>query len=154
MIPLLLLIVFGLINFGIIFSQQLTINNAVRDGARKAVVNDASSPARTCDGILAEVQNQLSAIGIGPAEAKNVQVKVTQDGWTNASGCGSTFQSTSFGAAASHRPCIGSFSTSANTARSIIVEARYVADVAVSVPPFPTTITLTSKGVYRCEFSA
>ncbi len=149
-VPLLLLIVFGLINFGIIFSQQLTMNNAVRDGARKAVVNDAGSPGRTCNGILANVHNQLAGLSINPAD---VEVRVTQDGWTNANGCGTTFQKTTFGGRSGSIPCLGSFATATNTARSIIVEARYVADIAVSVPPFPTTITLASKGVYRCEFS-
>lgn len=38
-VPLLLLIVFGIVNFGIVFSQQLTLNNALREGARKAVIN-------------------------------------------------------------------------------------------------------------------
>lgn len=80
-LPLVLLLVFGMINYGVVFSQQLTLNNAVREGARKAVVNDpfvgATTNPRTCDGILASVKNQLSGLALNNSA---VQVKVTQDG--------------------------------------------------------------------------
>lgn len=144
-VPLLLLIVFGIINFGVIFSQQLTMNNGVREGARRAVVADTASP-RTCNQIISSVQNQLSGLGLNPTQ---VAIKVTQQGWSNAQACGATFQKSTFGAAANLVPCKGSFSSSG----SLIVEARYVSNIPVSFPPFPTTITLTSKAVYRCEFS-
>ena len=52
-VPVLLLIVFGIINFGVLFSQQLTLNNAVREGARKAVVNEVSTN-RQCGGAKAK----------------------------------------------------------------------------------------------------
>lgn len=39
--PILLLLVFGIINFGVLFAQKLAINNAVREGARAAVVGAA-----------------------------------------------------------------------------------------------------------------
>ena len=91
-VPIVLLLVFGIINFGFVFSQQSTLNNAVREGARRAVVNDpfngtsTTANPRKCDGIIASIKNQLSGLGLNAA---NVQVKVTQDGWTNASACGS-----------------------------------------------------------------
>jgi Flp pilus assembly protein TadG len=155
-VTILLIIVFGVINFGIIFSQQSTMNNAVREGARRAVVNDpyngatASANPRTCDGIIASVKNQLSGLALDPAA---VQIRVTQDGWTNANSCGGGFQSTSFGGNGARQPCIGSFDSGTNTARSIVVETKYVSDLALSVWPFPSSLTLTSKAVYRCEFS-
>ncbi|MFC6238780.1 TadE/TadG family type IV pilus assembly protein [Longivirga aurantiaca] len=150
-VPLLLLIVFGIINFGVLFSQQVSINNAVREGARRAVVGDPSAP-RTCDGILASVRNELSGLALNPAD---VQIKVTQDWGTgsDSNGCGSAFVLASFGANAGKVPCKGSYDATTNTARSLIVEAKLVSTIPVSFPPFPTTITLTSKAVYRCEFS-
>ena len=144
-VPLLLLIVFGIINFGILFSQQLTINNAVREGARRAVVGDPASP-RTCDAIISSVRNQLSGIALNPA---NVQIKVTQNGFSNANACGVNFVSVNFNPNGSLVPCKGSQPTNG----SLVVEARLVSTVPVSFPPFPTTLTLTSKAVYRCEFT-
>jgi Flp pilus assembly protein TadG len=147
--PLLLLIVFGIINFGFLFSQQLTLNNGVREGDRRAVVSGPAAP-RTCDGIIASVQNQLSGLAMN---SSNVRVKVTQDGWTNTESCGTSFVSTTFGSTATNVPCVGSFDTATNAGRSLIVEAQYVAAIPVAFPPFPTTLTLSSKAVFRCEFS-
>jgi Flp pilus assembly protein TadG len=149
-VPLLLLIVFGIINFGIIFSQQLTINNAVREGARRAVVADPAAP-RSCDQIISSVRNQLSGIALDPA---TVQIKVTQDGWTDPSStCGSTFVTSGFGAKAGNIPCTNSFNATDHSG-SLIVEAKFDSRILMSVPPFPTTLTLTSKAVYRCEFTS
>jgi Flp pilus assembly protein TadG len=155
-VPVLVLLVFGIINFGFLFSQQSSLNNGVREGARRAVVNDpyngvsASANPRTCDGIITSIKNQLSGLGLNAAA---VQVKVSQDGWTSSDSCGSTFQASTFGTASSHTPCIGSFDTATNTARSLIVEVKYVSMIPAALPPFPTTMTLTSKAVYRCEFN-
>lgn len=156
-LPLLLVLMFGLIDFGFVFSQQLTLNNAVREGARRAVVNDpyngnsTTANPRTCDGILTSVKNQLLGLGMDNSQ---VQLKITQDGWTNSNACGTSFQSTSFGSAAANIPCIGSFDTSTNTARSIIVQAQYTSKLIIAFPPFPTTLPLTAKAVYRCEFTS
>jgi Flp pilus assembly protein TadG len=149
-VPLLLLLVFGIINFGIIFSQQLTLNNAVREGARRAVVNDPGSP-RSCDQILASVKNDLSGLALN---ASQVQVKITQSGYTNSSSaCGSSFVTSTFGTTAANIPCKGSLSGT-GAIPSLQVETKYVSNIPVAFPPFPTTITLSSKAVYRCEFSA
>lgn len=155
-VSILLVIVFGVINFGIVFSQQSTLNNAVREGARRAVVNDpfdgasASANPRTCDGIITSIKNQLSGLAL---DNDAVKVKITQDGWTNGNSCGASFQTTSFGGNAAHQPCIGSFDTGTNAARSIIVETEYVSGLVQPIPPFPDSFTLKSKAVYRCEFT-
>ncbi len=148
-VPLLLLLVFGIINFGIIFSQQLTLNNAVREGARRAVVNDPGSP-RSCDQIISSVKNDLSGLALN---ASQVQVKVTQSGFSSSNSCGSSFATSTFGATATNIPCKGSLSGT-GAIPSLQVETKYVSSIPVAFPPFPTTITLTSKAVYRCEFSA
>jgi Flp pilus assembly protein TadG len=147
-VPVLLLLVFGIITFGIIFSQQLTLNNAAREGARKAIVNEVSA-SRTCDGIRRSVQDAIAGIGM---TATNVQVKITQDGWSDGNACGNTFVSSFTGAAAARIPCRGSYNVSTGS-RDLIVEARYVSSLPAAFPPLPRTITLTSKAVYRCEFS-
>jgi uncharacterized membrane protein YgcG len=171
-VPLLLLLVFGIINFGILFSQQLTLNNAVREGDRRAVVNDATA-ARTCDGILASVKNDLSGLALNPA---NVSVKVTQQGFSNANSCGTAFVKTSFGSRANNIPCKGSLTSGGGNGggngggdgegdgeggsgggsgvTALVVEAQSVSTIPVAFPPFPTTITLSSKAVYRCEFTS
>ena len=148
----LLVIVFGIINFGFVFSQQSTLNNAVREGARRAVVNDpyagATSDPRSCDGIIVSIKNELSGLAL---DNDSVEVKVTQDGGTVTDPCGGGFQTSSF-TNGEALPCTGAFKD--NTAGSIVVETKYDSTIPVSFPPFPTTLTLTSKAVYRCEFSS
>ncbi len=149
-LPLVLLLVFGIINFGFVFSQQLTINNGVREGARRAVVADPSAP-RSCDQIIASVRNQLSGLALDPTR---VQIKVSQDGWTDTgSTCGAAFVSVDFGSNGSNVPCTNSYNATDHSG-SLVVETKYVSILPVSFPPFPTTMTLTSKAVYRCEFTS
>lgn len=48
-LPLLVALVFGIIQFGITFNNYVTLTDAARAGARKAVVSrDASDPAGEC----------------------------------------------------------------------------------------------------------
>lgn len=42
-VPVLLLLVLGIIDFGYVFGQQLSLNQAVREGARKAVVTEGAT---------------------------------------------------------------------------------------------------------------
>ena len=147
--PLVLLIVIGVTNFGILYSQHLRLDD-IRDGAVKALITDGNSGVVTCDGILASVRNQLSGHGLNPAKAA---AKITQDGWITGKACGNTFQASSFGGNGNNEPCLGSFDAITNTRRSIIVEVQYVSDLAVHMPPFPKTMTLSSKGLHRCESS-
>jgi Flp pilus assembly protein TadG len=132
-VPLLLLIVFGIINFGTLFSQQLTINNGVREGARRAVVADPAAP-RSCDQIITSVRNQLSGIALDTAQ---VQVKVSQNGWSDgASSCGSGFVTTNFGANGAHIPCTNSYNA-ADHSGSLVVEAKYELEDPGVVPAVP-----------------
>jgi Flp pilus assembly protein TadG len=148
-VPILLLLVFGIVNFGILFSQQITLNNGVREGARRAVVADPAAP-RSCDQIISSVRNQLSGLSLSPSQ---VQIKVSQDGWNDANACGGGFVSSGFGTNGTNVPCTNSYNA-ANHSGSLVVEAKYVSSIPMSLPPFPTSMTLTSKAVYRCEFTS
>lgn len=158
---LVFLLLFGLINFGIIFSQQLTLNNAVREGARKAVVNEVN-PNRTCQGILNATRNEMSGLAMTPA---TVKFKISTSGFTSTQPCvagGSSpvdaqgFSATVTNGTAANAPCKGSFVTTstAGTAGSLVVEARYTTSALIGFPPFSNSFTIQSKAVYRCEFSA
>jgi Flp pilus assembly protein TadG len=147
-VPLVLLLVFGIINYGVVFSQQLSMNNAVREGARRAVVADPTAP-RTCNAIIASVHNQLAGLALDRAE---VEVLVSTDGFTSSQPCSTTWSATTFPDKGANLPCRGSYN-GGNTG-SLVVQARYQSRYLVAFPPFPTTTTLTSKAVYRCEYDA
>jgi Flp pilus assembly protein TadG len=62
-VPLLITLVFGIINFGAWFGQQLALNQAVREGARAAVV---AGTGRTAD-VPTLVQNATTGIAMDPS---------------------------------------------------------------------------------------
>lgn len=81
-LPLLLLLVFGIIEFGRIFNAYLVVNNASREGARYAAVGKAYSD------ITPEINNLTSTLGTVTVEftpsngddreeGKSVQVKIS-----------------------------------------------------------------------------
>jgi Flp pilus assembly protein TadG len=142
--------VFGIVNFAVVLSQQLALNNGVRQGTRLAVVAGNVSN-QSCSQVLASTQ-QTS----GPAIALNTaQIKVNVQ------------QVDSANAATVRYDCSPDnqfVTTSTNTTRvcrsttgdnSIRTRAEYPARFIVPIPFFPTpTITLRATAVYRCEFSS
>jgi Flp pilus assembly protein TadG len=148
-VPVLLLVVFGIINFGVIFGQQLALNN----GVRLAVV--AGNPAnQTCQQVVTGVQSAS-----GPAIAMNtsdVSVQVQRVLSTNTSSvsfnCFSpSFSSTGTGGGSGSRVCVDS----TNRDNSIKAVAHYQTDFLVPMPFITApTFTLTATAVYRCEFNS
>lgn len=83
-LPVLLLVVFGIISFGIIFAQELALGNAARQGARYGVVGD-----RTCADIVTETSDNASSLAMAPADV-NVTVTVAGDPCTGVPCAGSS----------------------------------------------------------------
>lgn len=61
-LPLLLTIVFGIINFGIVFGQTLALSSAAREAARQGAV-----PGQTCTEVAAIGRTSATAIGMAGA---------------------------------------------------------------------------------------
>jgi len=59
-LPLLVILVFGIISFGILFAQKLALENGARQASRFAVVGQ-----QTCSTIKAEAQKDAVGLGIG-----------------------------------------------------------------------------------------
>lgn len=82
--PIVLLLMFGLINFAVLFAQKLAVNNAVREGARAAVVGSAQYS--TVD-VQSKVQTALNGtIAMNPSD-----VTVTSIGSCADSGVGNDY---------------------------------------------------------------
>jgi Flp pilus assembly protein TadG len=70
--PILLLLLLGIIQFGVVFNNYLTLTDAVRAGARKgAVARRLTDPTGA---VTTEVQNAATDLN-----ASNLQVTVTSD---------------------------------------------------------------------------
>jgi Flp pilus assembly protein TadG len=161
-VPVLLLVVFGIINFAGLFSTQLALNNGVRQAARQAVV-PGSSTAQECGNLVGAVQEASSPpLGANKAtiEVRTARVATgNPTGATTATPCGNNYNSSATAMTSAQRTtraCAGSAANSTGAVESLRVEARIPAKLLVPmpIPGFAGTFTLSSKAVYRCEFSS
>lgn len=148
-LPVLVMIVGAIIDFGFIFSQQITFNTAARDAARSAVTKDFSGTRLTCAQVATRARNGAAAsAGAVGANATQVAVTVTGNGGSCALAAGATTPS-----GASVYPCAGSAGpTPTPTSTSTTVTITYA-----SSPPFPVpfmgTVNLTARGDFQCEYT-
>src|SRR5437867_4314669 len=78
LLPVLLMILFGIIEFGMIMYSREVITNAAREGARTGIVQ--GPPKRTAGQIKTIANNYLTGTGINPAK---VTFTVVGDGLLN-----------------------------------------------------------------------
>ncbi len=144
-LPILLLLAFGIISYGTLFAQQLALNNGVRQGARVAVVEGSTATQKTCAGVVTATRDAT-----GPAiamDTADIDVKVTRSG---SAPCG-----TGVNPASATVVCRNSINGTTNAQQSLVVEATYPAELILPlpVPGLQDQFTLTSKAVYKCEFN-
>jgi Flp pilus assembly protein TadG len=138
-VPLLVMLVFGIVGFGVLFAQQLSLSNSARQGARFGVV-----ASHSCAQILHEVQQSATTLGM---KETDVAVEVTSmSGTATATPCPAA---TSYsGSTATTVPCQGS-----DPDDEIIVTTGYRSRLVVPLVVVSPTFDLAATGVFRCEFS-
>ena len=130
-LPFLLLIVFGIIVYGMVFAQSLSLSNAARQAARSGVISGT-----TCDQITTLSHDAAGTMGMSGSDATvSITRGATQAAATAACGGGGSTQ-----------PC-----KSQAVGTNIYVKLTYTTHPVVPFVPVPST--LTGDGVYRCEFS-
>jgi Flp pilus assembly protein TadG len=125
-VPILLVVAFGIVNLGFVLAQQISLNNGARQAARFAVVD-----GRSCTQIQAEAQDSATTIGMSATQVPTPVITPSCSG--------------------SSKPCTG---TTAGT--NVKVTMTRSAGWVVPFPPLFTTgnaPTLTGTAVMRCEFS-
>ncbi|GAB3035469.1 hypothetical protein GCM10011376_18760 [Nocardioides flavus (ex Wang et al. 2016)] len=128
--PILILVLIGIVNFGFVLAQQISLNNAARQAARYAVVD-----GRTCLDIKNEGKNAAETIGMS-VSAGTVPTPVITNCTSDTA-----------------KPCAG---TAPNTNITVTMTRSGTADTwAITAPPFNliTVPTVRGTGVMRCEFS-
>ncbi|HSN05776.1 MAG TPA: TadE/TadG family type IV pilus assembly protein [Candidatus Angelobacter sp.] len=139
-VPVLLLVVFGIIQFGITFGQILALNNAARQGARAGVVG-----LNSCDTVMAEVyQGSLGAIAL------KYPITVT----VSRAGTGTICKAT-VDASGSPTYSTGRGTTVAcpagNASNALTVSTT--STTSFTIPPyfFISNYVVTGNGVFQCE---
>lgn len=130
-LPVLLLLVLGIINFGYLFGQKLALNQAVREGARQAVVPGTNNGADV--DTITEVQDVVRGSLGGLVPSADVDVTAENDaGVDTPTGCAAI-----------------------DVGDELTVVAAYPDAkvlVPMPIPGFPNTFALTSESVFRCEW--
>lgn len=140
-VPILLLLVFAIIQFGFILAQQNALNGAVRTGARYGTVN-AFSGSHTCGNVVTRVQETAHTIGVDTAQVYvDVRLAGESDPVCTSDGGGDLTET----------PCTDSNATAA-APRNLTVYARFDSDFLVPVPLTGSSMRLESEGVYQCEY--
>jgi Flp pilus assembly protein TadG len=128
--PVLMLVVFGIITYGMVFAQSLSLSNAARQASRSGVVQGT-----TCDQITTLAHDASGTMGMnGSAASVSIRRGTSDLTATAACGGGGTTQ-----------PC-----TTQPIGTNIYVTLTYAPSPIVPLVPIPSQ--LTGKGVYRCEF--
>ena len=70
-VVILLTVVFGIVNFGFVFAQQISLNNGARQAARYAVVD-----GRTCAQIETQGKSNAETIGMDTSEVPTPYIGV------------------------------------------------------------------------------
>lgn len=142
--PVLMLFLFGLIGFGFVFAQQLSLNNAARDAARAGVVKTLNGSAQQCSDLVTVARNAAGTT-IGVPSTTSIGVSISGPAGSCAAAAGST---TVTGAGASSTLCTGSTSGS-----QVTVTVSYASQPPVSVGGF-STINLSGTGKFQCEYTS
>lgn len=134
LLPLLIMLVFGIVEFGIVFGQDLALSNGARQGARIGVAGPypgAGSDPADCAEIFTSVRNGATTLGVAPADV-DVEVFVN----------GSSKCSTPSGV----EPCSGS-----PAGAQLRVQATF--ETSLNIPMVVTrTFDLEREGTFRCEY--
>ncbi len=151
-VPLLLLVVFGIVNFGLVMVQKATLANSARSAARYAVVN-AYSTTHTCKSVIDKARDGSTTLGITPANKTDVKVTVTLT--NSASSASFVVCEAAAGGSSSVNtaPCADTRgSKSAATPDSLTVKTEYSTKLIVATPGLGTSVPLTSSSTFICEY--
>ena len=132
-LPVLLLVIFGIVNYGFIFATQISLNSSARDASRAGVVKSLGSTgaAKTCGEIVTLARDGAVTIGV---DQTKINVTVTGPAGT----CSTTSSS------------YNSPMCSATNGRVIVVITYTAVSPAPLVPP--SSVDLKATGAFQCEF--
>ena len=131
-VPVLFLLMFGIIDFGLLFAQNLALSNS----ARRCAVRGGQ-----------QQQPHLRRRRAGGPELSQAAGGIPSAGVTVRRGSSSATAINVCGSSAT-KPCTGSQPTD-----NIYVTLAFDANIAVPMPALGSTKRLSGEGVFRCEFS-
>jgi Flp pilus assembly protein TadG len=137
-LPLVMVVLFGIIEFGIAFTQTIALNNGARQGARLGAV------AESCDAILTETRSASQTLGVDQGLV-SVSVSVRAPDGSVAGGCAANPVSPGDATL----PC-----EDAAAGSTLVVTTTFLSPLVIPLSPVDApTLQLTGTGEFRCEYS-
>lgn len=138
-LPILFLLIFGIISFGLYFAGALGLSNATREAARYGVVQN-----RTCEQIAQSLQSTSSGtLGV----VYPITFTITRGAVTCGGSIASSGAITYSSGSQSTIMCTGSTPTTDE------LRVQATAGANIFIPTMVIDLDLSGKGAYRCEFS-
>ena len=142
-VPVLVLIISGIIGFGVVFAQQIALGNAARQVARQAVVDGSFCGTGGGTGsagtmLVGEAKTNATTLFVSTnnvrVDIKRATTTPTSD-WVTGACSGDTVKACA----------------SSTVGDNVYVRMRYTSTLAL--PFFSPTFNLSAIGAFRCEFS-
>jgi Flp pilus assembly protein TadG len=138
-LPILFLLIFGIISFGLYFAGALGLSNATREAARYGVVQN-----RTCAQIAQSLQSTSSGtLGV----VYPITFTISRDTVT----CGGSIASN--GAISYTSGSQSTVMCTGSTPTKDELRVQATAGANIFIPTMVIDLKLSGKGAYRCEFS-
>ena len=158
-LPILVMLVFGIISFGIVFAQKLALANSTREAARASVVGVQSAQRTTCLGLASQIRSTATTISMSGANINvNVYYKadptVTGNGTLVCSGSTGTSAGTPSMTNPTKTPCIPPAGVTDPSNAQLIVTTTYNSSLVIPLAVVAPTFTIDGTGAYRCEYSS
>lgn len=141
-LPLLLLVVFGAIQFGFVFAQQATLASAARTGARYGSVNIYSG-SHLCSQTIQTTRDAARTVGMQGSDV-SVVVKL--------SGVATPICQSGVATPSDNAPCTDALHPT--DPDNLTVQVKYQSPIFFPIPGFTGAAkTLTASSTYQCEYS-
>lgn len=149
-LPLLIMLVFGIIGFAVLFAQKLALSNSAREGSRFAAVNlygNATANPHSCQAVVDAVRKAATTISMNSVDGqgRNLQVAVSvkRDNTTVCTANAGTATSSNQNVT----PC-----TDGTDSSVLTTTATYRSELIIPLAIVSPSFDLEGKGVYRCEY--
>jgi Flp pilus assembly protein TadG len=140
-LPVFVLIIAAIVDFGFIFAQQVSLNNAARDASRTGVVKPLAGNPRQCQQVVTDARGAMTnTLGLSSTTAVSVNVAGNKT-------CNAPAGSTTVSGSPTEYPCTGG---AAN--QTVTVTLTYTSQALIPLPYLNSKV-LSAKGVFQCEYS-
>jgi Flp pilus assembly protein TadG len=149
LVPLLVMLVFGVIDFGIVLAQKQSLSSGARAGARYGSVNLYEPTSHACGKVIEQTRAEAQTIAMA---GTSVTVEVLRGSSLGAATrvCSSDASLTPNDSTAA--PCANASLAAGATENLYVRATRRDTTIGIPATPIAATFDLSSTGAFQCEY--